>query len=119
VASIAGICGVGSSVAYSASKGALITMTLSLARALGPSIRVNAVCPGFVQGEWLKEGLGEKAYEVFKTMVEDASTLGVTATPENVADAIFYFLAGAAITTGETLIVDGGFHLNTMPLSRR
>lgn len=119
VASIAGIAGIGSSVAYAASKGALITMTLSLARALGPAIRVNAVCPGFVQGEWLKQGLGEETYETVKTLMEDASALGVTANAETVADAIFYFITGAGITTGETLIVDGGFHLNTMPLGRR
>ena len=48
VSSVAGVAGVGSSVAYAASKGALNTMTLSLARALGPEIRVNAICPGFV-----------------------------------------------------------------------
>jgi len=50
MASIAGITGVGTSIAYAASKGALITMTMSLARVMGPQIRVNAICPGFVQG---------------------------------------------------------------------
>ena len=54
MASIAGLAGVGSSIAYAASKGALLTMTKSLARVLGPEIRVNAICPGFVQGEWLE-----------------------------------------------------------------
>ena len=57
VASIAGVAGVGSSIAYAASKGAMITMTLSLARVLGPSIRVNVVCPGFIEGEWLRKVL--------------------------------------------------------------
>ena len=47
--------GIGSSVAYAASKGALINMTKSLARALGP-IRINAICPGFIQGDWLRGG---------------------------------------------------------------
>ena len=60
VASIAGVTGIGSSVAYAASKGALITMTLSLARVLGPEIRMNAVCPGFIQGNWLREGMEKK-----------------------------------------------------------
>jgi 3-oxoacyl-[acyl-carrier protein] reductase len=119
VASTAAITGIGSSIAYAASKGALVTMTLSLARNLGPEIRVNAVCPGFVQGRWLKEGLGEKVYETRKTYLEQESPLGVTATPETVADAILYFIAGAGITTGETLILDGGFHLNRVPLMRR
>ncbi|MDE2464675.1 MAG: SDR family NAD(P)-dependent oxidoreductase, partial [Alphaproteobacteria bacterium] len=54
VSSIAGVLGMGSSIAYAASKGALNTMTLSLARALAPSIRVNAVCPGFVATAWFE-----------------------------------------------------------------
>jgi len=63
VASIAGVKGVGSSIAYAASKGALITMTMSLARVLGPEIRVNAVCPGFIEGEGLAEGRGQAVYD--------------------------------------------------------
>lgn len=119
VASTAAINAVGSSIAYAASKGALVTMTLSLARNLGPEIRVNAVCPGFVQSRWLKEGLGEELYETRKNYLEQQSPLGVTATPDTVAEAILYFIAGAPITTGETLILDGGFHLNQVPLMRR
>ena len=119
VASTAAITGIGSSIAYAASKGALVTMTLSLARNLGPEIRVNAVCPGFVQGRWLKGGMGMERYEATQAYLEDQSPLGVTATPETVADAILYFIAGAGITTGETLILDGGFHLNQAPLMRR
>lgn len=119
VASIAGVTGVGSSVAYAASKGALITMTLSLARALGPEVRVNAVCPGFVQGKWLKKGLGEELYEAVRKMMEDAAPLHLTATAENVADAIYYFIASAGITTGETLLLDGGYHLNMALPGRR
>ncbi|MDI6615494.1 MAG: SDR family NAD(P)-dependent oxidoreductase, partial [Syntrophaceae bacterium] len=63
VASISGLTGVGSSVAYAASKGGLITMTLSLARVLGPEIRMNAVCPGLIQGDWLRQGMGTDKYE--------------------------------------------------------
>ncbi len=61
VSSIAGIEGLGSSVAYAASKGALNTMTLSLARALAPEIRVNAVCPGLVATPWFTESFGAEA----------------------------------------------------------
>jgi 3-oxoacyl-[acyl-carrier protein] reductase len=111
VASTAALNGMGSSIAYAASKGALVTMTLSLARVLGPEIRVNAVCPGFIKGEWLKNGLGDEMYEATKTVVERSSALGVTATPDIVAEAIIYLVSGAAITTGETLILDGGYHL--------
>jgi len=119
VASTAAITGVGSSVAYAASKGALVTMTLSLARALGPEIRINAVCPGFIQGDWLREGLGDAQYEAAKLHNERNAPLGVTASPDTVAEAILHFITGPQIVTGETLIVDGGRHLNSVPLTRR
>ncbi|MFW6011954.1 MAG: SDR family NAD(P)-dependent oxidoreductase [Desulfosalsimonas sp.] len=116
--SIAALTGVGSSIAYAASKGALVTMTMSLARVLGPQIRVNAVCPGFVAGEWLKKGLGEKAYDKLKSQYEDAAPLNRTATPETVARTVSSLIGGADLTTGETLIIDGGTHLHTAPLRR-
>ena len=62
ISSGSGFSGSGSSIAYAASKGALNTMTLSLARALAPEIRVNAVCPGVMQTRWWREGLGEENY---------------------------------------------------------
>ncbi|MCK9273595.1 MAG: glucose 1-dehydrogenase [Syntrophales bacterium] len=119
VASVAGITGIGSSIAYAASKGALITMTLSLARILGPEIRVNAVCPGFIQGSWLREGMGVEIYEKLKLDLEAAAPLHMTATPQTVAESIVHFAAGMPLVTGETLILDGGFHLNTTPMARR
>jgi len=119
VASIAGVTGIGSSVAYAASKGALITMTLSLARVLGPEIRMNAVCPGFIQGDWLRQGLGDETYEAMKQYWEETTPLRMTATPETVAEAIVYFISGAPLVTGETLILDGGFHLTTTPITQR
>ena len=119
VASIAGIAGIGSSIAYAASKGAMITMTLSLARVLGPSIRVNVVCPGFIEGEWLKEGLGEEGYKKAYEAAKEGAPLGVTATANTVADSILYFIAGPQIVTGESMIVDGGRHLGMTPLTRR
>lgn len=119
VASTAGITGMGSSIAYAASKGALVTLTLSLARTLGPEIRVNAVCPGFIQGDWLLRGLGQERYDAYQRQSEALAPLGVTATPETVADAILQFVIGSQIVTGETLIVDGGRHLGQTPLTRR
>lgn len=119
VASTAAVTGIGSSVAYAASKGALVTMTLSLARALGPALRINAVCPGFIQGEWLREGLGEQRYEAAKAHHERNAPLGLSADADSVADAILFFITGPQIVTGETLIVDGGRHLNSVPLARR
>lgn len=111
VASTAGINGIGSCIAYAASKGALITMTKSLARALGPEIRVNAICPGFIQGEWLKGGMGEETYEMVKGYLEATNPLGMTATPETIAPTILYFLESATLVTGETMVLDGGNHL--------
>lgn len=119
VASIAAVTGIGSSIAYAASKGALVTMTLSLARALGPEIRVNAVCPGFIQGEWLKNGMGEEKYTRTKRYLEETTPLRLTATADTVAETILYFITGAALVTGETLLLDGGMHLQTAPLARR
>ena len=110
VASIAGVLGIGSSVAYAASKGALINMTKSLARALGP-IRINAICPGFIQGDWLKNGLGEETYEFVKKSTEDNVPLNLTCTAEQVAETICYFIESGSTITGETLLLDGGMHL--------
>ncbi|HIG43583.1 MAG: SDR family oxidoreductase [bacterium] len=110
VASIAGVRGVGSSIAYAASKGALLTMTQSLARVMGPEVRVNAICPGFIQGEWLAQGMGEN-YEKVKSALESRSPLQVTCTPETVAESIVYFLEGHSVITGQHIILDGGHHL--------
>ena len=111
VSSIAGVRGVGSSMAYAASKGALITMTKSLARVLGPEIRVNCVCPGFIAGEWLKDGLGADNYERAKTNAEASAPLNRTCTPESVAESILGFITGHSVITGESIILDGGQHL--------
>ena len=119
VASTAGVTGVGSCVAYAASKGAMVTMTLSLARALGPKLRVNAVCPGFIEGDWLKDGFGGERYQQIMENNRENAPLSVVATPETVADAILHFISGPQIVTGETMIVDGGRHLSMAPLSRR
>ncbi|MEM7254026.1 MAG: SDR family oxidoreductase [Pseudomonadota bacterium] len=111
VASMAGVMGTGSSIAYAASKGALNTMTLSLARALGPEIRVNTVCPGFVQGSWLRDGLGADRYDATLASLQANNPLREAGKPEDMADAAVFFLAGAGMITGEFLMVDGGNHL--------
>ena len=112
VSSIAGLTGMGSSIAYAASKGALNTMTLSLARALGPAIRVNAVCPGFVETRWLTGGLGPE-YESKKKNYESITPLRDTVKPEDVADAVVWLLEGASKVTGELFTVDSGVHLGS------
>lgn len=119
VSSIAGVMGVGSSIAYTASKGALNTMTLSLARALGPEIRVNTICPGFIQGRWLRGGMGDDAYEAAKAAQERNTPLRKAGTPEDMAQAAVWFVEGADLVTGEILIVDAGSHLGGAPLIAR
>ena len=119
IASIAGVMGVGSSIAYAASKGALITMGLSLARVLGPGIRVNTICPGFIQGEWLVKGMGADRYAQVKNHLEQTTPLQLTTTPDTIAAGVLYFITGADVITGETLIMDGGAHLNQLASGRR
>lgn len=118
MASIAAVTGVGSSVAYAASKGALLTMTMSLARVLGPQIRVNAICPGFVQGDWLEQGLGTETYQKMLAKMQQVAPLKDTATPERVAEVAVGIITGMDWATGESIIVDGGAHLQTAPLRR-
>jgi 3-oxoacyl-[acyl-carrier protein] reductase len=108
VSSIASLLGGGSSIAYIASKGALNAMTLTLARVLGPDIRVNAVAPGMVDSPWLKNGLGAERFEGMLRNYQAASALGALVTPEEVAEAIYYLGALASKTTGEVHVVDGG-----------
>lgn len=119
VSSVAGVMGVGSSVAYTASKGALNTMTLSLARALGPEIRVNTICPGFIQGRWLRGGMGDEAYEAAVAAQERNTPLRKAGRPEDMAQAAVWFIEGADLITGEILIVDAGSHLGGAPLKAR
>jgi 3-oxoacyl-[acyl-carrier protein] reductase len=111
IASLAGVKAIGSSVAYCASKAALINMTIALARVLGPEIRINAICPGFIQGEWLQAGLGEEGYKIIKSHLENTLPLRITATPEMIAATVRYFIEDAVLVTGETLLLDGGHHL--------
>ena len=109
--SISAISGVGSSIAYAASKGALSTMTLSLAHALAPEIRVNAVCPGFIQGRWTKDFLKER-YNQVKERIEESTLLGRTAVPDDIARSIIHLIENATMVTGQILVLDGGQLVN-------
>ncbi len=114
VSSIAGKNGMGSSMAYAASKGALNTMTMSLARVLGPEIRVNAVCPGMVDTKWLREGYGSR-YAAIEARYRNGTPLGRPGTPEEVAAVIAWLIEGADLVTGETIMVDSGMHMGLIP----
>lgn len=109
VSSVASVMGIGSSIAYMASKGALNAMTFGMARALAPAIRVNAVGPGMVETPWLQQGLGAERYEAGRTAYQKAAPLNDTIQPEDIADACFWLCNGAPKTTGEFILVDSGF----------
>jgi len=118
--SIAGVAGIGSSIPYAASKGALNTMTISLARALAPKIRVNAICPGFIDTPWFGKNVGAAAQEQVRARVAAASPLKVASSAKDIAGAAVFLASPAARhITGETLLVDAGAHLNYSPLVAR
>lgn len=111
ISSVASLMGVGSSIAYMASKGALNAMTVGLARALGPEIRVNAIAPGLVETPWLKEGLGPERYAATVEGYKSRAALAAVLSPEDVAAAAWWLGAGAAKTTGEILLLDAGLRI--------
>jgi len=112
-ASMAGVMGIGSSVPYAASKGALMTMTLSLARALAPKIRVNAICPGFIDTPWFGRAMPADRLERLRQGVAAAMPLKAASTPEDIAGAAVFLASPAARhITGECLMVDAGLHLH-------
>jgi 3-oxoacyl-[acyl-carrier protein] reductase len=119
VASVAGVFGIGSSVAYAASKGALITMTNSLARVLAPSIRVNAVAPGYVGTGWFEKRLDEEGFASLNAKIAAATPMAFATGPDEVAAPIALLLDPAMrAITGEVMLVDAGAHLD-VGLSRR
>lgn len=118
ISSIAGVRGIGSSLAYVASKAALNGLTMGLARALAPDgIRVNALCPAFVATDWFRDALGDDMFEQIKASQIAATPLNRVAEPEDVAEACLFFVSDASRhITGQLLLVDGGLALGA-PLS--
>ena len=100
-ASTAGVTGIGSSIAYCASKAAVISLTRSLARCLAPHIRVNALAPGLTDTRWI---IG---WEDNKRMTEQITPLKRVATPDDIAEAALGF-AISRFVTGQVLVIDGG-----------
>jgi NAD(P)-dependent dehydrogenase (short-subunit alcohol dehydrogenase family) len=114
--SLSGVNGVGSSVPYAASKGALNTMTLSLARALAPKIRVNAICPGFIDTPWFGRNLPKASLDQLRENVLAMTPLRVASTAADIAvSAVFLASPSSRHITGEMLIVDAGLHLGVSP----
>jgi 3-oxoacyl-[acyl-carrier protein] reductase len=113
VSSLASFLGTGSSIAYAASKSAVNTVSMSLARVLAPEVRVNVVAPGFVETPWLMSGYGEERYGRIKEAYEGIAPLKSVAQPRDVADAICWLVESAAQVTGQVIYVDGGTHVAT------
>jgi len=105
-ASVAGLTGVGSSIAYSASKAGLINLTKSLAKGLAPEVRVNAVAPGFVDSQWTRSWPKET-----RGWLIDRALLKRACTPQDIADVIVFLCVGTSMITGQTVVVDGGLTL--------
>ena len=112
ISSMSGITGVGSSTAYVATKGALNTMTLALARTLAPSVRVNAVCPGLIDTRWHTARFANSAdYEKFVEKYAENVALGKACDAEEVAEVAVWLVEHGDMITGEMIKVDGGAHL--------
>ncbi len=107
VSSVAAFAAKGSSIPYAASKAALNNLTVALARALAPKIRVNAVAPGFITGRWLEQGLGDGYQQAMQT-VASMCPLECVSDPEDIARAIMSLVTGSKMITGQILLCDGG-----------
>ena len=111
ISSVSGAVGDGSCIPYAASKGALNTLTKSLARALAPAVRVNAVCPDYLTGRWLRNGVGEERYGQILDDARAKAPMADVPTPEDVADAVLWLIEGGRMVTGTQLVIDGGIGL--------
>ncbi|MCC6511702.1 MAG: SDR family oxidoreductase [Pirellulaceae bacterium] len=111
VSSVAAQLGQGSSIPYCCTKAALDNLTVSLARTLAPHIRVNGIAPGFIDGRWTQNGLGEK-YNAIKQAYEKSLPLGCVCQPVDIADGILSLITGSRLVTGQTLTVDAGMMIS-------
>lgn len=111
ISSIGGLIGDGSSMAYATSKGALNTLTLALARQLAPEIRVNAVCPGGLLGNWTRKIMTEEGYRRRVEETETEYPLKKAVWPVDVARFVLWLAEDAQTVTGEVFRMDSGQHL--------
>jgi 3-oxoacyl-[acyl-carrier protein] reductase len=102
VSSIAGLRPVGSSVPYCASKAAVLSLTQSLAVALAPEIRVNAIAPGYIETRW------HAGNQMSAQSARERTPLRRNGTPEDCAEVALFLTTSAAFVTGEIVVVDGG-----------
>ena len=108
LSSIAGIRPSAQPFPYAASKAAVANLTRTLAGALGPKIRVNAVAPGWIKGDWMEHALGED-YERLMERRAKVTPLKRVVTEEEVAITIANLIISNPFVTGEVMVIDGGF----------
>jgi 3-oxoacyl-[acyl-carrier protein] reductase len=97
---------------YAASKAAVVNLTKTLAWNLGPDIRVNAVAPGWMEGDWMKRMLKDK-YDDLMGKRAKATPLKRVVTAEDVAETMMSLVQGNRFVTGEVIVIDGGFTAST------
>jgi 3-oxoacyl-[acyl-carrier protein] reductase len=97
---------------YAASKAAVVNLTKTLAWNLGPDIRVNAVAPGWMEGDWMKRMLKDK-YDELMTKRAKATPLKRVVTAEDVAETMMSLVRANRFVTGEVIVIDGGFTSST------
>ena len=112
VSSAAGISGKGSSIAYAAAKGGENTLTLALSQAFSPEVRVNAVCPSFIDSSWWEESFEGKQdkYLALVKSIQDSTLLNRVLKPVDVALTIMSLIENPVIT-GELIRLDAGAHI--------
>jgi 3-oxoacyl-[acyl-carrier protein] reductase len=112
VASIVGLRPGPQPLAYAASKAAVVSLTRTLSRVLAPEVRVNAVAPGWITGEWMQRTLGEN----YDRLMERRATwtpMKRNVTEDDVAETIFSLISSNPFVTGETVVIDGGYAATT------
>ena len=93
---------------YAASKAAIVSLTKQFAGALGPDIRVNAVAPGWMEGDWMERMLGDNYGKLMERRAK-ATPLGRCVTADDVAETMLSLIESNRFVTGEIVVVDGGF----------
>jgi len=97
---------------YAASKAAVVNLTKTLAWNLGPQIRVNAVAPGWMEGEWMERMLGDKYDDLMEKRAHQ-TPLRRCVTADDVAETMLSLIEGNRFVTGEIVVIDGGFTSST------
>jgi len=108
ISSIASQNGSGSSLGYIASKGAVNSLTLALAKLYAPQVRVNAVLPGLVNTDWFRQNVGEQRWCQIKEDYMKGAALNAITEPQEVASAVAFLCVDAIKTTGQLLLIDAG-----------